>query len=65
MKLLVTIVLICITLFCVTPARAFNPYWWIGGWILALNAYDRYIRETPTTRQDVIRLWQERPRREP
>jgi len=42
-----------------------TAFWWIGGWMMAIRFYDKYMRAVPTTRADVIQHWRERPRREP
>ena len=40
-------------------------FWWIGGWCLAIYLYDRHIRETPTTKADVLRHMQDREKQGP
>ena len=40
-------------------------FWWIGGWTLAIYIYDRHIRESPTTRADVLRHLEDREKQGP
>jgi len=67
MKLLTALLLIIVLLACASPVQAatFSPFLcWIGGWKLAIEFYDKH-RAVSTTREDVVRHWRERPRREP